>query len=363
MAVDYLYYRFDRPDGRKAYNLYCADDCQTLPRKFRQLSTSTDLVGETPSVQAFEDVVLAGENRNACLFHADGRLVDVSRSPPRSARDAQDFSDNWVDGPRFDLGAMAVIEEPVVFQGVFYGHWGHFLLESCARSWAAIVDPALAELPGIYGWPPNPGWSGPPYADFLQANGVRLRRRGWGGPALRLAKCFVPTVSFAIQRFAHPHHALTPQRVASRLLTTSRREAAPVYLSRAKLALDPALNRIIANEPELERRLAECGVRIVHMETLSLAEQIEVMNSHSVFIGPWGSALHNILFCLHGREASTFVLIEEFCPINLLLVDDVVGNDAHYIHVLRTLEETAECAWTQVDIDILLTYLRRCGVV
>ena len=117
------------------------------------------------------------------------------------------------------------------------------------------------------------------------------------------------------------------------------------------------------NEVELEAELARRGARVVHMQDFSLVEQIALMNSHRAFIGAWGSAFHNLLFCLNPSQVSTYVLISRWLPRDFVLVDTIVGNQAHYLAVQSHTENYGHTREVEVDVDATLRYLKTCGVL
>ena len=60
--------------------------------------------------------------------------------------------------------------------------------------------------------------------------------------------------------------------------------------------------RVMLNEPELEAELAKRGFAIVHPETLTVAQQIEMMRGAEVIVAPTGAALANGLWApLHSK--------------------------------------------------------------
>jgi capsular polysaccharide biosynthesis protein len=185
-------------------------------------------------------------------------------------------------------------------------------------------------------------------------------------PALRvhLKKCFVPSPSFAMGNggYADVRHLSAPRRVSERLTSVRRNDGRPVYLSRSKVP-DRADRRDAVNETELEARLASSSVLVVHPQELTLVEQVEMINTHSVFIGPCGSALHSILFCLPDHAITTFVLTESFVPAEYLLVDAIVDNEAHYLEVMYPSGTSGDGRKLNIDIDATLEYLRDFGVI
>lgn len=70
-----------------------------------------------------------------------------------------------------------------------------------------------------------------------------------------------------------------------------------LYLSRRGYT-----GRILTNEAALERALAARGVRILHPQRLSVAEQAAAMSKARMVIGPAGAALANLVFLAPGAQ-------------------------------------------------------------
>ncbi len=313
------------------------------------------------SVSEFENVVLEDSPTGACLYDSEGRRIEASclrryrtDLTPEIWQAAETASDRPV---------AERIETPVVFHSVFFGHWGHFLLESLARAWAGVAAPEFARRPCVFSWSFAGGGVGANPQNFLDAAGLSLLAPAGEPRKLALKRCFVAAASFASGAFADPQHLAAPHLVAKRLASGAARDPRPVYLSRLGLKPHADSRPTIANEAELEQALFARGALVVHMESLSLPEQIDVMNAHSVFIGPWGSALHNILFSLRGDEISTYVLIGRFTPTDFMRIDAIVGNDAHYLVTLARAADFDVSRQVVVDVEATLAYLRQMGAI
>jgi hypothetical protein len=330
--------------------LYFPADEPGYPDWFRRFAAEASVArAPTPALE-LEDVILCNGRDWACLYDRDGRRIDATALH----RFDGDFAAHlWRAAPSLpSTRTWPTISTPVVYQSILFDHWGHFLLESIARLGPKLAHPEWAGLPSVYTWQYA---RRPPAVDaFFAALGQAPLAYPETAARIRLARCIVPPAAFGHEGFADPRHLIAPQRVARALLGRTPRDPRPVYLSRARVGTAIPGRGAVRNEAELQARLAARGFRIVHMEELSLAEQIAVINTHRVFVGLWGSALHNILFALHGEEVETFVLVEAAQrPANFLLVDGLVGNSAHYLNVLRgNAEGTLE-----IDVAAALDYL------
>lgn len=359
MSPAYDVLAFEGATGGR-YRLYAPAQTEVLRRRFADFCRRPTLPRTPLSVLELDDVVLEDSPAGLCLYDARGRRI-LESCVTRYSDDG--LAELWRARETVDSRPIDErIETPVLYSGTMFRHWGHFLLESMSRAWAASLDPRLANLPSVFSWSIGAGAPGRSYRDFIEAAGFNPAFADGEPRKLALKRCFVPIASFATSGYADPLHLTAPHRAAWRLLREPARDARPIYFSRANLKPHADARPTVRNEEELERALAARGARVVRMESLTLPEQIEVMNAHSVFIGSWGSALHNTLFSLCGAEVSTFVLIGRFLPTNFMLVDAIVGNAAHYLVTLSRADDFEESRQVLVDVEATLSYLEANGL-
>ncbi|MDE3175504.1 MAG: glycosyltransferase family 61 protein [Pseudomonadota bacterium] len=347
MAGDYVSARVGGVHlHHRAENASCRDDFQRFAATAPQPPPA--------DVLELDDVIFCNGGHWACLYDRDGRRIEAAALVRYDENFTPQF---WRAAPTLPNTKVALtIAEPVVYAGVFFSHWGHFLLESAARLWAMRERPELGRLAALHTWRP----ARPPASIDAFLAAADLRAPVAEGGRIRLAKCFVPTPAFAYQGYADPRHLLAPHGVARRLLKSAACDERPVYLSRGRVQGSAADRVRVRNEAELEARLGERGALVVHMQDLTLSEQIALMNGRRTFIGLWGSAMHNTLFSLHGPQLSTFTLIEDgHRPANFLLVDRLVGAAAHYLY---TVHASGDGAWA-IDVEATLAYLGAAGAL
>ena len=164
---------------------------------------------------------------------------------------------------------------------------------------------------------------------------------------MKLEKCFVPAPTYCEGLEAYEVHAHSARLIARNHLEAHpvRIDHQPVYLSRTRL-IDPNARRGIVNEPALESALASRGFRIVHPETLTLTDQIELFNAHTFVAGCWGSAFHGILFSLRADALTT--------------------NESHYLSVMRKIpprEPNQTRRDVVIDIEAALSHFEAVGVI
>jgi len=142
------------------------------------------------------------------------------------------------------------------------------------------------------------------------------------------------------RHFTSQRHAATARKLSEAIvpLSTIARDSTPVYLSRCRLS-EPG--QLIVGEEGLEDHLRASGFTIVHPETLSLSEQIQLVNRHDTFTGVVGSAFHSLLFRTRAESATVVYLADPNLEArqNYLQIDSVLGTQSRWIDCVRNTQE------------------------
>jgi len=200
-------------------------------------------------------------------------------------------------------------EAEVIYAGVFFTHYGHFLLESLSRLWYAKEHP---ELPIV--WIGVDSWQSPPQLrewqrDILDVLGVHNPIRVLIRPE-RFATVHVPDAGYKYGDWFHPEHAkfLAASEPAAQV------PGRKVWLSRSDVS-----NGIgIVNSSIIEESLTESGWTLMCPEKLPIREQLRVLAEAEEIAGEEGSAFHTLVllkdisqkkfhvFRRHGPEHMSF---------------------------------------------------------
>jgi len=193
--------------------------------------------------------------------------------------------------------------------------------------------------------------------DFLALVGLSDRvliAEDW----LRFPVVHVPEAAHRFNAHIAPEFQIPFQRAAD----AARAKAGPdlpakLYVSRSRL--DSA--RIIGEEIVEEMFAAE-GYRVIHPQTLPLAEQVALFNAATSVAGFIGSAMHNIVFSRGGIEV-TCIARDAKIGESYLLIDQLLGNDGTYL-VAKSADRTGLIGRHEpflLDIDALAATLRAAG--
>ncbi len=286
------------------------------------------------------------------LHNLDGSVIAEAehlRYPlPWTARAVSAFTDD-----------LPVIDEEVIYAGVYFQHFGHFTLETMSRLWLVAREQSSARVlvHNLEGFPREPH-----AREIFVALGLDDGRLLAPRHPVRLRSVRMPGQAFVLNRRAYEGHRQTFTTIGARMGTQQTPETdQPLYLSRSALARH---QRRIINEPILEEVLERNGFRVFRPERHSLREQLEVAHRHKYLFGPWGSAFRSALFSPRTKLACQFV--EAFPKVNFLMEARLSGAQAWFVKGTGYALMPGKRAWETAlwfDLERILGYLHAEGFV
>lgn len=290
--------------------------------------------GDELKVSLFRDLIALphgpkkpGEKRQrwTALYATDGRRVDETNivvAPPAHRKFAAEYrhAPERIDVP----STLDVVEDEVLYIGVARDHYGHFLLDSMSRMWAALDT----DLPCVFlGTGKMAGEYFHEIMKSMSFSAVSPER-----PTL-YRKVWVPTPSLTVDQISFNADA-AHLTVTERLHTAqSGRWDRPVFLSRRGFV--SRARPIVTNpvqEAKLESSLEAAGYRIVKPQELAFADQVALFNECPKIVGLVGSAFHTTLFSRKSWAGKLALLtFSHNKNSRYRLVDSIKGYSAHYI--------------------------------
>lgn len=225
-------------------------------------------------------------------------------------------------------GDLAPIAEDVIYLGPLYNHYGRVLLETLARAWYVNEPGAVTQRVIVSTANAAQHDRAPWLAPLMDAFGVPAERLYLTPRLSQFRRITVPEPLFEQLHAAHcgmvePFHRVA--QAAGRDAPTSEQ---PVYLSRRGLS---SRQRPVIGEAEVEEILRANGVRIVYPETLPLAEQVRIVNTHRDILSPVGSAAHTILFATNQPRLHLFASRDDI-PANYFLCSALAGAPTTFVN-------------------------------
>jgi hypothetical protein len=236
------------------------------------------------------------------------------------------------------------------YAGAFSWHYGHFLLEGLGR---ISVSPGPERSKPHLFHDFTRAKKTPHIEFFLSCLGVSaspvsspLRIRG---------ELIIPPPRLIIKRSVHENQALIYREIADCVLSRKKEFRLPgdggIYLSRSKIEKTKRPRRIV-NETDLEAALVRLGFTVVHMQELDMEDQIGLVSSARLVVGPLGSAMHStvfsagdcrVIYLCHGKPNCNYPMLDSLCGRSAVYCDFDDGHD----------ERTS---W-RVDIEALTDFL------
>ncbi|MGJ0507810.1 MAG: glycosyltransferase family 61 protein [Methylocystis sp.] len=236
-----------------------------------------------------------------------------------------------------------------ILGGMSFAGYGHILLESLARIWAAGLEPAA---PIVFLQKTRNAGAEDILAAALDLLGIDPGRLLFLEGDAVCRRLIVPEPGVRLEMSINRRHF---DALAGRL--ARRREAPatagpPIYLSRSRLTVH---HRRPFGETSLEQALEGDGHRIIHPELLPLAEQAQLFDQSDRFAGFIGSQFHNLLFRLRPDPLQVVYFCGDTPNPNFLLLDALFAGERHYVKAttFAPLFEFGNRAPFCVDFDVI----------
>lgn len=237
--------------------------------------------------QAYANAVVVPTASRTVYRNIAGAVFDAARRPVEGAF----LTRTWIDGqitrppdPATIGPDLDLIDRRCLYGGYLFDQFGHFILESLARTWA-VHD--LGDLPIVWaaGAPPN-SWQ----AQILEIVGIRSEHIFPARPT-RVRELIVPAPGFRLAAQYHPDLLRHLGRYRPAASAAAELSNMKVWLSRSGA---PAERRS-AQEAEIEAVLLAKGWRIVHSQEHSMVRQLDILGVAGIVAGLESSAFHAAL--------------------------------------------------------------------
>lgn len=258
------------------------------------------------------------------------------------------------------------IEHTVLFGGIFYNNFGHFLLESLGRLWAYEYVKELDPYMLFYApWvPPQDYLEKQNYAyQVLSGFNIPLKRVFFVDHIAKIKKIIIPSQKYGYEYCKNPD-SIFLKFVNSfkfpQIIPKGFENADKIYVSRSKI---PAGAGKPIGEKFFEEYLLSNGYKIFHPERYSLYQQLSLYSKAKKLIFCDGGALHACIL-LPKLEAEVAVIarrrdtqydcreiLEQFQGYNknVLWIDAVKEQ---YQFGLATWDAVSVVDWFQVSVQL-----------
>lgn len=215
--------------------------------------------------------------------------------------------------------------EKAIYGGVLFGGFGHVILESACRLWAAKDYP---DLPIVFQTMPKNDAGRFALLALAELLDIPAERFRFFTDPVRIGHAVVPQPGLSLGyeindrylEFVRTHLRDLPPEQASRR----------IYLSRSALHWR---QRKAVGEAQLDAALEAAGVKVLHPESMTLSEQIAAHNGASAVAGFIGSQFHTLFLRASTKPIDILYLCSSRPNVNFFQIDMLFPGRRIYSNV------------------------------
>ncbi|MCP1659292.1 glycosyltransferase family 61 protein [Neisseria perflava] len=217
-------------------------------------------------------------------------------------------------------------EDEVIFGGIAFSQFGHFLIETLSRMWWVaqnkVFDKKIVFLK-------NKLFDHSHFIAFLVMMGIPQENIIFLEKTTRFRKIYVPDQAVCFHSFFNQEYAYPYNLIRENVKPASDKK---IYLSRTQFSRGNTDKKDCINEEYFENFYRELGYRIIYPEQLSLQEQVSIISGAEEIVCTVGTLSHMALFAneqtrlvilLRSRSSLTIpqLMINEVKKLNAVFVD------------------------------------------
>ena len=269
--------------------------------------------------------------------------------------------------------ACAYREETVIYGGVLFGHFGHFILDALARLWYFAEHPDTTYKFVFLKIPTDTI----KFTKFLELAGLTSDRYEILEQPTQFAAVIIPDQAFVTYYAGHPRWLRFFDRIRDALALPDTPTCEKVYLTRTQFSRNDGVN-----EEFYEKFFAERGYVVIAPEKLPLEQQISIIAHAKSLVCTMGTLSHMGVFAADDcelvfllRYADTFMPAQlcinklKNCPCSIIeatknLLPTKQSNGTFYYFPTQFFYHYCEdagiaCTHNDVDLPSLYRYLQR----
>lgn len=217
---------------------------------------------------------------------------------------------------------LLYINEEVIFGGVAFSHFGHFLIETLSRLWWVIKNKEFSKKIVFI---KNRDFDENKFIKLLLLCGLKKENIIFLEQATRFKLVIIPDQSLIFFNY-YTDEFLTPYNEILKNIKPSVYEK--IYLSRTKFEKKDHINEIY-----FENFYRSLGYKIVYPEKLDIAEQISLVSGADEIVSTMGTISHLAIFCKPNAKLVTFLRSRSLLSPGQLLINDARNLDFSMVDV------------------------------
>lgn len=258
------------------------------------------------------------------VLNREGRYLIDSASIGKG-----DTADRFIGKYDYDKEKEVYLDETIFFMGVYLKHWGHFLVDVVYRLWYVLQHPE-ENFRIAYCSNQNEEISGV-YLEFFELLGIEKSRLIRIDRPSRVKKIILVQPAYMACDYVTKEYKYIFATLVQKVRELPLTPYPQIYLSRTHFE---AAKKKEIGEKNIESNFVNNGFHVLHMEELSLKEQIFYISHCKVVAALSGTLCHNLLFA--DSNVKMIILNKtHFINTHQVLINQVVGADVYYVDVYK----------------------------
>ncbi len=289
-----------------------------------------------------------------------------------------EYHGGWAEhGGVYNWGKEEYIDEEVIYFGLFFNHWGHFLVDLIGRLWYYVKNNVAVKYKLAYIGEDEPGGN---FCEFFELLGIRSEQLIHVTVPTRFRKVVIPEVScrpciWYTKEFQSIFDSIVDRVKKTGYIPVGFEKCNKVYFSR--LGFKKAQNTEVG-EKLIARWLEINGYQLISPEKLSLRDQIYIWNHAKEIVCLNGTIPINVAFSQNSnlklivlnktslvhKNLDLFLLMRK-CNVSILDVyyepfkkyPKSIGEGPFLIHITKDIEQFSQAH--HMDMPFSRIFLRK----
>lgn len=213
------------------------------------------------------------------------------------------------------------VNEEVVFAGIAYSHFGHFLVETMNRLWWIIKNNINNKRVVFL---KNNSFDSS-FIKLIELTGIKEKNIIFLDVPTQFKKVEIPDQSLCYFSYYHQEYIYPYQAIMDNIVAGNDRK---IYLSRTKF-----IKKDCINEEYFEDFYRELGFKIVYPEQLDIKEQISIVSGADEIVSTMGTVSHLALFAKKGAKIITLLRARNYFNTTQGMVNQAKELDYTFVDV------------------------------
>ncbi|MGP9547034.1 glycosyltransferase family 61 protein [Psychrobacter sp. AOP7-D1-21] len=211
------------------------------------------------------------------------------------------------------------IDEDIVFAGIAFAQFGHFLLESISRLWWIVKNKEFNKKVVFL---KNKEFNAP-FLELLELIGLTKDNIVFLDKPTKFRNVIVPDQSLCFFNYYHEDFLLPYNEIMNKIVPYQQEK---IYLSRTQFS-----KKDVINEEYFEDFYREMGYKIIYPEKLTIKEQISYISGASEIVSTVGSISHLAIFAKPKAKIVSLFRARNFLSIAQVMINQAKELDYTFV--------------------------------